>query len=261
MALQPFKATVPQDGKSWWLRLGKENLPQKFIFTLLLDMEPECFFKVMKDVEILSQFGEYTVYAGTFEGERLGVLFHGSGSFSVSTAIDELAALGAKAILRVGNSGGMAEGLHVGDLIVCSGGIREDRVMLDYVPLEYPAIPSRQMVQAEIAACDGMGVPYREGLTLSVGTMYPGSGFETARGVLDQTVLDRVHMWKRVGAMNVDIETTTVLTMTRLFGMHGGALLGIGNDTASGEGEFLEQNVTDRMAHLGLKTLHHLKLD
>ena len=38
MPLQPFKATVPQDGKSWWLRLGKENLPDKFIFTLLLDM-------------------------------------------------------------------------------------------------------------------------------------------------------------------------------------------------------------------------------
>ena len=25
MPLQPFKATVPQDGKSWWLRLGKEK--------------------------------------------------------------------------------------------------------------------------------------------------------------------------------------------------------------------------------------------
>lgn len=43
MPLQPFKATVPQDGKSWWLRLGKENLPDKFIFTLLLDMQPEHF--------------------------------------------------------------------------------------------------------------------------------------------------------------------------------------------------------------------------
>ena len=261
MALEPLKATVPQDGKSWWLRLGRERLPEKFIFTLLLDMEPRCFLEQMTDVEILSQFGEYTVYAGDFRGERLGVLFHGSGSFSVSTAIDELAALGARAILRVGNSGGMAPGLHVGDLVVCSGGIREDRVMLDYVPLEYPAIPSRQMVAAEIAACEALGVPYREGLTLSVGTMYPGSGFETARGVLDEAVLRRVHLWKKVGAVNVDIETTTVLTMTRLFGMHGGALLGIGNDTATGQGEFLETATTDRMALLGLMTLRGLHVD
>ena len=114
MPLQPFKATVPQDGKSWWLRLGKENLPDKFIFTLLLDMQPEHFLHRMQDVQILSQFGEYTVYSGVFEGERLGLLYHGSGSFSVSTAIDELAMLGAKAILRVGNSGGKlpVEGLR-----------------------------------------------------------------------------------------------------------------------------------------------------
>lgn len=260
MALQPFKATVPQDGKSWWLRLGKENLPEKFIFTLLLDMEPKHFFHQMKDVCILSQFGEYTVYSGEFEGERLGILYHGSGSFSVSTAIDELAALGAKAILRVGNSGGMAKELHVGDIVVCSGGIREDRIMQDYVPLEYPAIPSRQMVEAEISACEAAKTAFQEGLTLSVGTMYPGSGFETARGVFDQTVLDRVHLWKKAGASNVDIETTTVLIMTRLFGIHGGALLGIGNDTSSGEGEFLSDEVRDKMAYLGLKSLRNLKL-
>ena len=238
MPLQPFKATVPQDGKSWWLRLGKENLPDKFIFTLLLDMQPEHFLHRMQDVQILSQFGEYTVYSGVFEGERLGLLYHGSGSFS----------------------GGMRSDLRVGDIVVCSGGIREDRVTLDYVPLEYPAIPSRKMVQAEIEACESLGVAYKEGLTLSAGTMYPGSGFETARGVLDQSVLDRVHLWKKVGAANVDIETTTVLTMTRLYDMHGGALLGIGNDTSSGEGEFLDEAVIDRMAHLGLKTLHNLKI-
>lgn len=260
MPLQPFKATIPQDGKSWWLRLGKENLPEKFIFTLLLDMEPEHFLKLMDDVQILSQFGEYTVYSGVFEGERLGLLYHGSGSFSVSTAIDELAMLGAKAVLRVGNSGGMRDDLRIGDIVVCSGGIREDRITLDYVPLEFPAVPSRQMVQAEIEACESIGFPYKEGITLSVGTMYPGSGFETALGVLDQTVLDRVHLWKKVGAANVDIETTTVLTMTRIYGMHGGALLGIGNDTSSGEGEFLEDEVIDRMALLGLKSLRNLKV-
>lgn len=139
------------------------------------------------------------MYSGLFEGERLGLLYHGSGSFSVSTAIDELAALGVRAILRVGNSGGMRPDLKIGDLVICSGGIREDRVMLDYVPVEYPAVPSRHMVQAEIAAFESLEIPFKEGLTLSVGTMYPGSGFETARGVIDQTVLDRVHLWKNRG--------------------------------------------------------------
>ena len=259
--MQPFQATVPSDGKSWWLRLGREGIPDKFIFTLLMDMQPDCFLRVMSDVQILSQMGEYTVYAGVFEGERIGVLFHGSGSFSVSTAIDELSTLGVKAILRVGNSGAVSSDLKIGDILVCSGAIREDRVMLDYVPLEYPAIPSRNMGEAEMKACREAGVSAQEGLTLSVGTMYPGSGFRTAVGVLDEEVLRKVHLWKRAGAKNVDIETSTVLVMSRLFGMHGGALLGIGNDTTTGTGEFLEQELTDRMAYIGLRSLRCLNME
>ena len=47
MPLPPLKATIPQDGKSWWLRLARDGTPEKFIFTLLLDMEPEQFLKQM----------------------------------------------------------------------------------------------------------------------------------------------------------------------------------------------------------------------
>lgn len=260
MALQPFSAAIPQDGKSWWLRLPKENIPEKYIFALQLDMEPEQFLQYLEHVEILSQFGEYTVYAGMFEGERLGVLYHGSGSFSVSTALDELASLGAKAVLRVGNAGAMREDLNVGDIVICSGGIREDRVMVDYVPLAYPATPSRKLVNAIFEACEDVGVEAKEGLTLSVGTMYPGSGFNTAGGVLDQTILDRVHLWKKVGAADQDVETTTVLTMTRLFNMHGGSILGIGNSVLNGEGEFLTEETTSKMALIALKALHYLRM-
>lgn len=205
MPLQPFKATVPQDGKSWWLRLGKENLPDKFIFTLLLDMQPEHFLHRMQDVQILSQFGEYTVYSGVFEGERLGLLYHGSGSFSVSTAIDELAMLGAKAILRVGNSGGMRSDLRVGDIVVCSGGIREDRVTLDYVPLEYRPFPSRQDGTGEIEACESLGVAYKIGLTLSAGTMYPAAALKPRAAFWIRACSTACHLWKKVGAANVDL--------------------------------------------------------
>ena len=163
MPLQPFKATVPQDGKSWWLRLGKENLPDKFIFTLLLDMQPEHFLHRMQDVQILSQFGEYTVYSGVFEGERLGLLYHGSGSFSVSTAIDELAMLGAKAILRVGNSGGMRSDLRVGDIVVCSGGIREDRVTLDYVPWSIRPFRAARWYRPKLKPVNRSALPTRGG--------------------------------------------------------------------------------------------------
>ncbi len=80
-----------------------------------------------------------------------------------------------------------------------------------------------------IEASREAGANCHEGLTLSVASFYAGSGFQTAAGVLDETVSDRVHLWQKAGALNVDAETSTVLVMSRLFGMRGGALLGIGN--------------------------------
>ncbi len=83
------------------------------------------------------------------------------------------------------------------------------------------------------------GASCYEGLTLAVASFYPGSGFETAAGVLDESVLDPVHLWQKAGALNVDAETSTVLVMSRLFSMREGALLGMGNDLISGEGDYL----------------------
>ena len=146
--------------------------------------------------------------------------------------------------------------MRVGDMVVASGAIRAERMLLDYVPLEYPAVADRRLAECLIRASREVGATCHEGLTLSVASFYPGSGFETAAGILDETVLDRVHLWQKAGALNVDAETSTVLVMSRLFGMRGGALLGIGNHLISGEGDYLTgQSMLARTALRGLQIL------
>jgi len=134
--------------------------------------------------------------------------------------------------------------------------LRADRTLLDYVPLEYPAVADRRLAECLIEASRQAGATCYEGLTLSVASFYPGSGFETAAGVLDETVLDRVHLCRKAGALNVGAETSTVLVMSSLFGMRGGALLGIGNRLRSGEGSYLTgQSMLVRTALRGLQLL------
>lgn len=75
-------------------------------------------------------------------------------------------------------------------------------------------------------------------------------------GLLDEAVLERVHPWQKVSALSVDAETSTVLVMARLFGMRGGALLGIGNHLVSGQGDYLSgQSMLARTALRGLQLL------
>ncbi len=69
-------------------------------------------------------------------------------------------------------------------------------------------------------------------------------------------MLERVQLWRKVGALSVDAQTSTVLVMARLFGMRGGALLGIGNHLISGQGDYLSaQNMLARTALRGLQLL------
>jgi uridine phosphorylase len=74
--------------------------------------------------------------------------------------------------------------------------------------------------------------------------------------LLDGAVLERVHLWRKVSALSVDAETSTVLVMARLFGMRGGALLGIGNHLISGQRDYLSgQSMLTRTALRGLQLL------
>ena len=123
-------------------------------------------------------------YKGDFRGHEVGLVYHGSGSFSISTALEELAGLGVKTVLRVGNSGGFQEQVRVGDMVVASGAIRAERMLLDYVPPEYPAVADRRLAECLIKASREAGAACYEGLTLSVASFYPGVASRRPRGSL-----------------------------------------------------------------------------
>ena len=127
--------------------------------------------------EQLNTPDEYLAYRGDFRGHEVGLVYHGSGSFSISTALEELARLGVKTVLRVGNSGGFQGRVRVGEMVVATGAIRAERMLLDYVPPEYPAVADRRLAECLIRACREAGATCYEGLTLSVASFYPGSGF------------------------------------------------------------------------------------
>jgi len=118
---KPFLATAPKDGKSWFLRVPYGKMPKKVILTLSLDIPTDSILPLMEDVKKISEFGEYSVYKGMFEGEELGVVYHASGTLSITGAIEELCQLGVTCMLRTGNSGGLADEVHVGDYVLIDG--------------------------------------------------------------------------------------------------------------------------------------------
>jgi len=191
MSKKPLKRTQLPEEKQWWLGLKPGELPEPVILTLLMDIPPDYFRKELDELSQLSGqlakqlniSNEYLAYKGDFRGHEVGLVYHGSGSFSISTALEELARLGVKTVLRVGNAGGFQEQVQVGDMVVASGAIRAERMLLDYVPLEYPAVADRRLAECLIQASREADATCYEGLTLSVASFYRGAAFRRPRGL------------------------------------------------------------------------------
>ena len=93
-------------------------------------------------------------FTGTYKGRPVSVMSTGMGCPSTAIGVEELANIGVKTMVRLGTSGAMQEHTRVGDLVIANGA-RQEGTSTEYMPIEYPAVGSADMVFAlEQAAKD-----------------------------------------------------------------------------------------------------------
>ena len=107
---------------------------------------------------------EYNVYTGTLLGEKVSVCSTGIGGPSASIAMEELAAIGADTFIRVGTCGGMQEDVLGGDIVMASGAIRMEGTSREYAPIEYPAVPDVDVMNAMISGAKSEKSRYHVGV-------------------------------------------------------------------------------------------------
>ena len=97
---------------------------------------------------------QHNLYLGqltTEDGHKIDVasIATGMGGSSADIIINELVLLGAKRLLRVGTAGSLhTKQVMIGDLIVATGAVRDDKASWDYIYPEYPAMASFEYIHA-----------------------------------------------------------------------------------------------------------------
>lgn len=97
---------------------------------------------------------QHNLYMGQLENEHgelvdVASIATGMGGPSADIIINELVMLGAKRLLRVGTSGSLhPQHIDIGDLVVATGAVRDDKASWDYIYPEFPAIASFEYVAA-----------------------------------------------------------------------------------------------------------------
>lgn len=67
---------------------------------------------------------------------------------STAICVEELHKCGADTFIRVGTCASTCADVQCGDIVVVSGSVRMDGTSLHYLPMEFPAVPSYQLLKA-----------------------------------------------------------------------------------------------------------------
>ena len=124
------------------------------------------------DAEFVSSNREFTVWTGTLNGARVSVCSTGIGGPSAAIALEELVECGAHTFIRVGTCGGVAPEVHGGDLVVATAAVRQEGTSREYMPLEYPAAASFDIVRALADEAERLQYPVHVGVIQSKDSFY-----------------------------------------------------------------------------------------
>lgn len=191
-------------------------------------------------VRTVCEVREYRIVTGQLKGLPVTAASTGIGAPGTAILIEELAKLGAHTFLRVGNSGGLATRLELGDLVVTTGAVRDDGTSRSYVPPEYPAVADHELVGALLAAARNAGASAHAGITWSLDAFYARNAVLGADGEMASMSVGgywpshletRIRDMQAAGVLNCEMEAGVLLTLAGLFGLRAGCICVVSDRT------------------------------
>jgi len=167
----------------------------------------------------VAQHREHRTFTGEIQDTPVSCCSIGCGGASTSSAMEELANLGADTFLRVGSTGAIQDHIACGDLIIPSGAVRHDGTSDLYVETAYPAVASYELVIALVEAAETLGVRYHVGITCSTASWYSGQGRTGYGGYIQDDHSNKMRYLQNAKVLNFDMETATVYTLANIFGL------------------------------------------
>ena len=184
------------------------------------------FEDLLEDYKIVSNYREYVVGTGYYNGIKVTVCSTGIGGPSTEIAVLQLIALGAKALIRIGGTGVLKEDVPCGAMVLNTGAVRKGGASCFYAPSEYPALASFEVLDCLKRACEERKNEYSMGICMSVGSFYHGQGrlmpFET--GYHENAVLEQYEKWN---ILNMEMEAETIFTLASLNNVLSGSICAV----------------------------------
>ena len=165
---------------------------------------------------------EYNIWCGYLEGELVSVCSTGIGGPSTAIAVEELVSCGADTFIRIGTCGGIALPVRSGDIVIASGAVRQDGTSREYAPIEFPAVPTTDLLFSLVDAAKELSIPYHTGVVQSKDSFY--GQHSPSRMPTSAELLEKWEAWKHLGVLASEMEASTLFTVGATLGVSTGAV-------------------------------------
>ncbi|MFZ6052894.1 AMP nucleosidase [Halocola ammonii] len=176
--------------------------------------------------------------------QNITMINFGMGSANAATIMDLLSAKMPNAVLFLGKCGGLKKKNAIGDLVLPLAGIRGEGTSNDYFPPEVPALPAFALQRAVSSTCRDYEKDY-----------WTGTVYTTNRRVWEHDEKFKKYL-RKIRAMAIDMETTTLLSTGFANKIPTGALLLVSDQPMIPEGVKTAKSdklVTDKFVDLQIK--------
>ena len=104
----------------------------------------------LEDVKEIAFNREHKSVSGIYKGVRVMAVSTGMGGASTGIAVEELHHIGVKNMIRIGSCGALQRDIHMGDLLLIHGAVRDDGASRSYVEEQYPAVPDTELLMCMV---------------------------------------------------------------------------------------------------------------
>jgi purine-nucleoside phosphorylase len=195
------------------------------------------------DAVLTTDYRQMFGYTGTYRGLRVSVQATGMGCPSTAIVVEELVALGARTLVRVGTSGIVAEGVEPGDLLIATGSIPNDGTTRHYMQGQpFACVADHGVTRALVDAAT------EQEATVHTGLVQTDDGFYA-------TGPDDLPRLRRAGVLAIEMEASALFLLGSLRGVRTGCALVASNRI--GDDAFVAPEILDR----GVDAMTRMTLD
>ncbi|RRD94399.1 nucleoside phosphorylase [Clostridiales bacterium COT073_COT-073] len=212
------------DGKMYHIDM-KEGDVGRYVFLPGDPFRTDLIAEYFEDAKLVAHNREHRTWTGYLDGVKVSVTSTGMGCASSAIAIEELIEIGADTFIRIGTAGAVNEKAKADEVdgVICTAAVRDEGTTIQYIPIEYPAVADRVVVEALANSAKKHNKNFLEGITQSKDSFY--GEVDPDCSPIGERLKQRWRVWEKSNVLSSEMESAAIFVISSIRGKRAASIM------------------------------------